>query len=89
MDYKFGLFKPKVEYTKEEWEVLRNTIAWQNQLLSNYPFIVVKCPHCGAINTHNIKDQNLNTPKLCQLQLYNGNRMHYVCPGYKLGIFVD
>ena len=88
-DYKFGIFKPKLKFTKQEWEVLRNTIAWQIDILFVYPFIVVKCPHCGAHNVHNITRQNLNTHKVCKLQPYKGNYVEYLCPGYKLGIFVD
>lgn len=49
-DYRFGYYKPKFNGTVEEWNQLRNTIAWQHESLSIYPSIVVQCPHCGAIN---------------------------------------
>ena len=42
----------------------------------------VKCPHCGAINVHNIKKQNLNKNTKC-------NQENYKCPGYKIGIYID
>ena len=89
MDYPFGLYKNFFEGTNKEWKRLQNKIAWQIDILSNYPSIVVKCPHCGAINVHNIKREKLNTHKVCKLQRFNGNYIYYECPGYRLGIITD
>jgi phage FluMu protein Com len=86
MDYKFGISKVKFKGTKEEWDILRNTIAWQNEVLSNYSTIVVKCPHCGAINSHTI--EKLDKHKACKLNLYDGIKIKYECPGYKIGIYM-
>ena len=84
----FGYDKKPFNGTKEEWEKLKNKIAWWIENSSNYPFISVKCPHCGSNNTHNIS-HNLHKHQECNLQYYNGARVYYECPGYKIGIYMN
>jgi len=88
MDYSFGYEKPLFTGTKEEWENLQNKIAWWVESSSIYPFITVKCPHCGTINNHNVI-HNIHTHKICNLHYYKGVRVYYECPGYKLGIYYE
>lgn len=88
MEYLFGYDKKPFEGTKEEWEKLQNKIAWWIEHSSLYPFIVVKCPHCGSSNSHNVTN-NLYKHKECNLHYYKGVRVYYECPGYKLGIYTN
>ena len=44
-----------MEYIKE-WNILKNEIAWWNEDTSTHPIVTVICPHCGAKNTHNLKN---------------------------------
>ena len=83
----FGYDKKPFDGTKEEWENLQNKIAWWVEPMSNYPFVVVNCPHCGSNNVHNVSD-NFHKHRECNLHYYKGVRVFYECPGYKLGIYI-
>ena len=89
MDYLFGYEKKPFTGTKEEWNQLQNTIAWWIESSSIYPFITVKCPHCGSINNHNIMNYGIRNHKPCNLHYYKGVRVYYECPGYKIGIYLN
>ena len=67
----------------------QNKIAWWVEKSSIYPFITVKCPHCGSINNHNVMNNSIHKHKICNLHYYKGVRVYYECPGYKLGIYID
>jgi hypothetical protein len=56
MDYRFGPNKPIFTGTDDEWNKLKEEIAWWNEDTSNYPFVTVyyDCPGyfiCRYINT--------------------------------------
>jgi len=79
MEYRFGPNKPKFTGTDYEWNQLKQEIAWWNEDTSNYPFVTVICPHCGAKNTH--KDGNGHIE--CNLMIdKKGKKICYDCPGY-------
>lgn len=81
MDYRFGPNKPKFTGSDEEWNKLKQAIAWWNEETSNYPLVVVICPHCGTKNIY-IEDGS-DTHRECQLMLdKKGKKIYYDCPGY-------
>lgn len=76
MNYRFGPNKPKFNGTDNEWNKLKNEIAWWNKkTLDNY--LTVVCPHCGAKNTH--QDNGSGGHRECNL-IYS--KVIYDCPGY-------
>ena len=81
-DYRFGYYKPKFNGTVEEWNQLRNTIAWQHESLSIYSSAMPSL-WSNQLLFYNL---SLNTHKQCQLHKY---QMEYECPGYKIGIYMD
>jgi hypothetical protein len=85
----FGYGKPAFDKSDKKWIQLQHKIAWKIDTLSIYPFIIVKCPHCNAINLHNIHLHALNRHQQCQLQRYQGIQVDYECPGYYIGIVTD
>jgi hypothetical protein len=82
----FGYGKPRFQGTKKEWNELQHKIAWKIDILSIYPFIVVKCPHCDAINVHNSTTYPFNHHHKCKLRGYYDD---YACPGYYIGIITE
>jgi hypothetical protein len=88
MDYHFGPNKPKFNGTVEEWNKLKQEIAWWNEETSNYPFVTVICPHCGAKNTHT--DDGTSSHRECHLTLdKKGNVIYYDCPGYYICRYIN
>jgi hypothetical protein len=82
MDYRFGPNKPKFTGSDEEWHKLKQEIAWWNEKTSNYPFLTVICPHCGAKNIIH-KDDRLDTHIECYLMVdKKGKKKYYDCPGF-------
>jgi transposase len=81
MEYRFGPDKPKFTGTDDEWNELKKEIAWWNEETSNYPFVTVICPHCGAKNTH--RDDRTSSHRVCDLMTdKKGRQLMYDCPGY-------
>jgi hypothetical protein len=76
MEYRFGPNKPKFSGSNYEWNKLKQEIAWWNEETSNYPSVMVICPHCGVKNTH-IDDGN-DTHKQCQLMINKKGEKIYV-----------
>ncbi len=82
MEYKFGPHNPIFSGTDAEWNKLKEEIAWWNEDTSNYPFVKVICPHCGAKNTHNISHDG-DGPRECDTMIdKKGKAILYDCPGY-------
>jgi hypothetical protein len=83
MEYRFGPGKPLFNGTRDEWNKLKEEIAWWNEETSKYPIIIVLCPHCGTKNTHNISEEGLVIHRECQLMIdKKGLKIYYDCPGY-------
>lgn len=84
MDYRFGPTKPEFLGSTKEWKQLQEEIAWWNEDTSTYPIAKVVCPHCGALNIHDIT----NTPSIhyeCQLMIdKTGKQIYYKCPGFTI-----
>jgi hypothetical protein len=81
MDYRFGPNKPKFTGSDQEWNKLKQEIAWWNEDTSNYPSVYVICPHCGATNIHT--DNGLDSHRECNLMIdKKGKKIYYDCPGY-------
>ena len=87
MDYRFGPNKPKFTGTHEEWNKLKQEIAWWNDETSNYPIVCVTCPHCGAKNRH--KDDGTFSHRECDLVFDDrGKKIYYQCPGYYISRYI-
>jgi len=89
MDYRFGTNKPNFTGTVSDWNKLKKQIAWWNEDSSNYPNVIVICPHCGAKNTHNIEDQTYSH-YACKLMIdRRGKVLVYDCPGYGICRYIN
>lgn len=81
-DFRFG---PNKHFTgtNDEWIELKRTIAFWNEESSSYPYVTVKCPHCGVKNTHNISKDIIPSHHECDMMIDKfGNTIFYDCPGY-------
>ena len=88
MEYRFGPNKSKFNGTDDEWNKLKQEIAWWNEETSNYPFVTVICPHCGTKNIH--KDDGIDSHKECHLMLdKKGKKIYYDCPGYYICEYIN
>ena len=78
-----------MEYIKE-WNILKNEIAWWNEDTSTHPIVTVICPHCGAKNTHNLKNCVAGGHRSCDLMIdKKGKRIYYDCPGYVICRYIN
>jgi transposase len=88
MDYPFGPNKPKFTGTYNEWNRLKEEIAWWNDDTSDCPFVTVICPHCGTKNTHKL--DGIRVYRECHLMLdKKGKKIHYECPGYVICRYIN
>lgn len=88
MDYRFGPNKPNFTGTDDEWNKLKQEIAWWNEDTSNYPFVTVICPHCGAKNTHT--EDGTSGHRECHLMRdEKGKKIYYDCPGYFIFRYIN
>lgn len=90
MEYRFGPNKPRFTGTDDEWNKLKQKIAWWNEDTSHYPSVTVICPHCGTKNTHTNKEQDVATHRECHLMRdRKGKKVYYDCPGYLLSRYIN
>lgn len=76
MKYLFGPNNKTFNGSDEEWNKFKETNVLVKETKVN--FITVKCPHCGATNTH----ANTNGHRNCDLRFNKKGKILYDCPGY-------
>ena len=74
-----------------EWNKLKQEIAWGHAPSSKYPSVyVVACPHCGVQNSHTVKNDIVGSHRECDLRRDSrGRRLHYDCPRYIVCRYID
>ena len=88
--YNFGPHNPFFLGSLEEWDELKNKIAWWHEDSLKYPFVSVLCPHCGTKNTHDITYDGGDGPRDCDLTVdQTGKIIKYECPGYYICRWLD
>ena len=88
--YDFGPHNPFFLGSLEEWNELKNRIAWWHEDALKYPFVMVLCPHCGVKNMHDITYDRGDGPRDCDLTVdQTGRTIKYECPGYYICRWID
>ena len=89
MNYRFGPNKPNFTGSNEEWNKLKEEIAWWNEDTSIYPSVTVICPHCGAKNIHTDDDTG-SSHRECDLTIdRKSKKIMYDCPGYYIARYIN